>query len=187
MFILASQSPRRQMLMKKDITSDFKVVVSDVDEHVDSSLSPLEAVMLIAKRKGDKIHKEYPHDVVISADTIVVIDNMIIGKPKDEEDAKRLLKLLSNREHEVLTAYCIYKDDKFYENYASSFVLFNKLNEELIDAYIASGSPMDKAGAYGMQDNDKYPIVKSYRGSYKNIIGFPSDEILEELKKEKLI
>ena len=84
--------------------------------------------MLIAKRKGDKIHKEYPHDVVISADTIVVIDNMIIGKPKDEEDAKRLLKLLSNREHEVLTAYCIYKDDKFYENYASSFVLFNKLN-----------------------------------------------------------
>lgn len=187
MIILASQSPRRQQLMKQDITTDFKVVISDVNEDVDPTLSPLEAVQVIAKRKGDKIHQEYPHDVVISADTIVVIDNKIIGKPVDKEDAKRILKLLSNREHEVITAYCIYKNDLFIEDYVSSFVQFNDLSEELIDSYIASGSPMDKAGAYGMQDNNDFKIVKSYKGSAKNIIGFPSEEIKEALKRGKLL
>ena len=187
MFILASQSPRRQRLMKEDIINDFKVVVSDVDETVDPFISPIEAVQIIAKRKGDKIHRMYPKDVVISADTIVVINNTIIGKPKDKEDAKRILHLLSDKEHEVITAYCIYHDDKFIENIVKSHVFFEKLDDKLIDDYIASGSPMDKAGAYGMQDNEKFHIVKSYRGSKKNIIGFPSDEILLDLKREKLL
>ena len=187
MIILASQSPRRQQLMKQDITSDFVVMVSDADETVDSSLTPLEAVQAIAKRKGDKIHMQNPHDLVISADTIVVIDDQIIGKPKDKKDAKRILHLLSNRTHEVITAFCLYKDDAFVEKYVSSFVTFNDLSEELIDAYIASGSPMDKAGAYGMQDNNEFKIVKSYEGAAKNIIGFPREEILEELKRGKLL
>lgn len=187
MIILASQSPRRKQLMAQDITADFRVIVSEVDEAVDKSLSPLEAVMTIAKRKGDKIHQQFPNETVVSADTIVVIDGKIIGKPVDEEDAKRILRLLSGREHEVITAYCIYTKDKFIENYVSSFVLFNELSEKLIDDYVASGSPMDKAGAYGMQDNKDFEIVKSYKGSAKNIIGFPSEEIRDELKREKLI
>lgn len=187
MIILASQSPRRKDLMGEDITHDFLIKVSDVDERVEKSLSPLEAVKVIAKRKGDKIHQEFPHDVVISADTIVTIDNAILGKPVDEKDAKRILHLLNDKTHQVITAYCIYKDDLFIEEYVVSEVTFNKIDDQLIDAYIKSGSPLDKAGAYGLQDNDKFPIVKSYKGSYKNIIGFPSEEIKQTLIKYNLL
>ena len=187
MLILASKSPRRKELMSKDITSSFSIVVSEADESVDSSLSPLEAVQIIAKRKGEKVYAEYPYDVVISADTIVVIDNMIIGKPKDEEDARRILHLLSGRMHEVITAYCIFHDHKMIENYVKSRVFFNKLDDKLIDEYVASGSPMDKAGAYGAQDNNDFKLINRIEGSHKNVIGFPSEEILLDLKKEKLI
>ncbi len=187
MFILASQSPRRKELMSKDITPSFSIVISDVDESVDSSYSPLKAVEEIAKRKGEKVYHDYPHDIVISADTIVVIDNLIIGKPKDKEDAKRILHLLSGRMHEVITAYCIFFNGKMIENHVKSRVFFNKLSDELIDEYIATGSPLDKAGAYGAQDNYTFHIVNRYEGSFKNIIGFPTDEILIDLKKEKLI
>ena len=187
MIILASQSPRRKELMSKDITPSFSIVVSDVDESVDPSLSPLEAVKIIARRKGEKVFSMYPNDVVISADTIVVIDNMIIGKPKDEEDAKRILHLLSNRMHEVITAYCIFHKDKVIENHVNSRVFFNKLDDALIDEYVASGSPMDKAGAYGAQDNNDFKLIKKIEGSHKNVIGFPSEEILIDLKKEKLL
>lgn len=182
MLILASSSPRRRELLKT-IYDDFKIIPSDVDEEVSPSLSPLEAVLEIAKRKGDKIHEEYPHDTVISADTIVVIDNQIIGKPKDIEDAKRLLRLLSGKVHTVITAYCIYKEDTFIENHVISSVLFYELSDKLINDYVASGSPLDKAGAYGVQDNDKFPTVKSIEGSVNNVIGFPLEEIQKDLEK----
>ena len=187
MIILASQSPRRRQLMGEDITHDFKVVISDVDEHLSGEHTPMEYVKEIAKRKGVKVHQEYPHEVVISADTIVTIDGKIIGKPVDEKDAKRILNYLSDRTHVVITAFCIFKDDLFIEKTVESEVTFNTLNEDLIDRYIESGSPMDKAGAYGGQDNDRFPIIKSYKGSIKNIIGFPSEEILETLKENKLL
>ena len=86
-----------------------------------------------------------------------------------------------------LSPFCIYSEDKFIEHYVSSYVYFHDLTDQLIDEYIASGSPMDKAGAYGMQDNKDFQIVKKYEGSAKNIIGFPSEEILLDLKREKLI
>ena len=187
MFILASQSPRRRELMFRDITHSFSVIVSDVDESVDPSLSPLEAVEVIAKRKGEKVFSMHPNDVVLSADTIVVIDNMIIGKPKDEQDAKRILRLLSGRMHEVITAYCIFYQDKVIENHVISHVFFNNLDKKLIDEYVASGSPMDKAGAYGAQDNNDFKLINKIDGSRNNVIGFPSEEILLDLKKEKLI
>ncbi len=179
MVILASASPRRQQLMK-EITSDFSIIVSDIDEETSYSLPPLEAVIDIAKRKGLKIHNEHPHDLVISADTIVVLDNEIIGKPIDEEDAKRILNKLSNRTHEVITAYCLFKDDKFIERHVISQVNFYELSKQLIDEYVATGSPLDKAGAYGVQDSNEYPIVKSIIGSVNNVIGFP----IEEIKKD---
>ena len=187
MIILASQSPRRKQLMGEDITHDFQIVVSHVDEHVEQKMSPLEYVNEIAKRKGLAVAKDYPNDVIISADTIVTIDGKIIGKPVDEIDAKRILNLLSDRTHTVITAFCIFYKDLFIEKHVCSEVTFNKLNDELISSYIASGSPMDKAGAYGGQDNDKYPIIKSYKGSFKNVIGFPSEEILQVLKENNLI
>ena len=182
MVILASASPRRKELMK-EITSDFTIITSDIDEDKSYSLPPLEAVLDIAKRKGLKVQENHPQDLIISADTIVVLNNKIIGKPKDAEDAVKILRELSNKTHEVITAFCMFKGDKFIERYVVSKVEFNNLSDELIKAYVATGSPLDKAGAYGVQDNDHFPIVKKVTGSMSNVIGFPVDEIKEEFAK----
>lgn len=182
MIVLASASPRRRELLKQIVT-DFQVTTSDINEEESYVLPPLEAVLDIAKRKGLNIIDKYPNDIVISADTIVVLDDEIIGKPVDENDAKRILKKLSNREHKVITAYCLFKEDKMIENYVVSKVQFYKLSDELIDKYVATGSPLDKAGAYGVQDNKDFPIVKSIIGSVDNVIGFPVKEIKEDLEK----
>ena len=96
-------------------------------------------------------------------------------------DAKKILRELSNKTHEVITAYTIIKGEKIITEYVVSSVTFNNLSDKLIDDYIKSGSPLDKAGAYGIQDNDRYPIIKSYAGSYDNIVGFPVKEIKETL------
>ena len=184
MYILASHSPRRKWLMERDISPLFKVVVSNADEHFPHELTdPKDIVKFIAKEKGEIVAKDYPNDIVISADTIVVLDNEIIGKPVDAEDAKRILRKLSNREHEVITAYCLFKDGKMIENHVISKVLFYPLSDELIDKYVATGSPLDKAGAYGVQDNEEFPIVKAIIGSVDNVIGFPVKEIEEDLNK----
>ncbi len=179
MVILASASPRRRELLK-EITTDFEIITADIDEKTSYILSPLDAVRDIAKRKGEKIHLEHKDDLVISADTIVVHKNKIIGKPIDEEDAKNILKELSDEMHEVITAYCLFKKDKFIEKHVISQVYFYPLSEKMIEEYIATGSPMDKAGAYGVQDNEKYPIIKKVIGSITNVIGFP----IEEIKKD---
>ena len=182
MIVLASKSPRRQKLMHR-ICDDFIIDVSHIDESTSLNLSPIEAVKDIAKRKGQDIAKKHPNDIVISADTIVVIDNQILGKPKDKIDASRMLNLLSNKTHKVITAFCLIKENKFYEEYVISEVTFYKLNQELIDEYIATGSPMDKAGAYGAQDNNDFKIVKSIKGSQDNVIGFPVEEIKKALQE----
>ena len=184
MVILASASPRRRELLKQ-IVNDFKIITADIDEEISYVLSPLDAVKDIAKRKGEKIHLEHPNDLVISADTIVVLEDKIIGKPVDEEDAKKILRDLSGKIHQVITAYCLFQGDEFVEHYVISTVEFNKLSDELIDKYVASGSPLDKAGAYGVQDNDKFPIVKEVKGSMTNVIGFPVEEIEEDFIKMK--
>lgn len=175
-YVLASSSPRRKELMK-EISEVFSIDVSNVDESVDEKLSPVEAVKEIALRKGKAVKDRHLDDVVISADTIVVIDNMIIGKPIDKDDAVRILKLLSDRTHIVYTAYCIFYKDKFVEKVIKSEVTFNKLSDALIKEYVASKSPLDKAGAYGVQDNDNFHIIKEIKGSLTNVIGFPVEDI----------
>ena len=175
-YVLASSSPRRKELMK-EISEVFSIDVSNVDETVDESLSPIDAVKTIALRKGEAVRVRHLNEVVISADTIVVVNNMIIGKPVDEIDAVRILKLLSDRTHIVYTAYCIFYKDKFIEEVIKSEVTFNNLSEELIKEYVASKSPLDKAGAYGVQDNDNFHIIKEIKGSLTNVIGFPVEDI----------
>ena len=181
-YVLASSSPRRKDLMKL-ISSDFLIDVSNVDEDVHHSLTPEKITKEIAYRKGDVVRKRHPDDIVISADTIVVIDNEIIGKPKDEKDAKNILRRLSDRTHLVHTAYWIFYKDKEISNIVTSEVIFNKLSDELINRYVESKSPLDKAGAYGVQDNQTFPIVKEIKGSLNNVIGFPVEEILVSLKQ----
>ena len=183
-YVLASKSPRRQELMKL-ISSDFVVASEDIDEESSYALSPIKAVEDIAKRKGEAVEKFYPNDLIISADTIVVLDNRIIGKPVDKTDAKRILKGLSNKIHYVHTGFRIKYLSKEIVSHVTSEVIFNDLSDELIDKYIASGSPLDKAGAYGVQDNDKFPIIKKVIGSIDNVIGFPVKEIKEVVEQIK--
>ena len=184
MIILASASPRRKQLMK-ELFPSFTIVIPEIDESLSfkNHDNVIDIVKDIAKRKCEKIRKDYPHDLIIAADTVVVIENEIIGKPKDKEDAYQMLKKLSNKTHYVYTAYAINKEDKMVINTVETEVIFNNLSDDLINRYIATGSPLDKAGAYGYQDNDQYPIVKKINGSYHNVIGFPTEEIKEDLEK----
>ena len=181
-YVLASKSPRRKDLMKL-ISSDFLVASEDIDEESSYKLSPIEAVKDISKRKGEVVYSNYLDDLVISADTIVVIDNEIIGKPLDEEDAFRILKKLSGRVHHVYTGYTIHYKNKSVTDVVDTEVYFNELDDELIKRYIASGSPLDKAGAYGIQDNNEFPIIKNIVGSLDNVIGFPVKEIKEAINE----
>ena len=185
MIILASASPRRKELMKRDISSSFKVIVSEIDESL--SFQKYQDVKDIVKdislRKCLAVANEHQEDLVIAADTVVVLDNEIIGKPKDEEDAYRILMKLSNREHFVYTGYALKQGDKLVQGIVKSSVFFNELSDALIKEYIASGSPMDKAGAYGAQDNYTFHIVKKISGSLNNVIGFPTEEIKADLEK----
>lgn len=183
-YVLASKSPRRQELMKQ-VSSDFVVVSEDINEESSYTLSPINAVEDIAKRKGEVVEKLYPNDLIISADTIVVLDDKIIGKPVNKVDAKRILKELSGKTHYVHTGFRIKYLSKEILTHVTSEVIFNQLSDELIDKYVASGSPLDKAGAYGVQDNDKYPIIKKVIGSIDNVIGFPVKEIKEAIEQIK--
>ena len=185
MIILASKSPRRKQLMEKYISPSFDIIVPDIDESLSfkSFKDVRDIVKDISLRKCLEVAKEHKDDIVIAADTVVVLDNEIIGKPKDQKDAYKILSKLSNKEHYVYTGYAIKQGDKLVQGLVRSEVLFNELNEQFIKDYIASGSPMDKAGAYGLQDNFTFHIVKSTSGSESNIIGFPVDEVKEDLKK----
>ena len=160
MIVLASKSPRRKALISEYLTSDFLTYNCDIDE--DLSLHLVDPILIVRD-----------------------IDKTILGKPKDEDDAYRILKLLSNKTHYVATAYSIIHNDKCILKHVISEVTFNELSDELIRQYISSKSPLDKAGAYGIQDNDKYHIIKEYKGSYYNIVGLPIEELLESLKEIK--
>lgn len=181
MFILASKSPRRKELLK-EIIPDFKIVPSNVDEFKYS----LDQLSLV---KALEISKEYPNDIIISADTIVLLNDKVFGKPQSKEEAYYMLKELSNKPHEVKTIYTIYREKPHLSltRVITSKVHFNKLDDKLIYEYIESGSPLDKAGAYGVQDNDKFHIIDHIEGSYTNIVGLPIDELKDDLKKLGLI
>lgn len=171
--ILASKSPRRKELLKR-IVDNFLIIPADIDE------SKFE-LNEIAYQKALKVAKDFPFDLILSADTIVRINEKVLGKPKDKKDAKRMLLLLSNKTHEVITYYCIFNLNKkiCIRNSVLSYVTFNKLDEELIDKYISTLSPLDKAGAYGIQDKE-YNLVKKLDGDEDNVIGMP----LTALKKD---
>lgn len=181
MFILASKSPRRKELLK-EIIPEFEIIPSNVDEFKYS----LDQLSLV---KALEISKDHKDDIIISADTIVILDGEVFGKPQDEKEAYTMLKKLSNKSHEVKTIYTILceKLGISHTNVITSYVHFNNLSDELIYSYIASKSPLDKAGAYGVQDNDKFPIISHIEGSYTNIVGLPVDELRKDLLNLGLI
>ena len=179
--ILASQSPRRQELLK-EITSQFEIVPSAIEEVLDLGLRPEENARNIARAKAKSIASEYSDCWVIGADTIVTLDDEIFGKPEDEKDAERILKRLSGREHIVVTGICVVGPQKSRDKFVISKIKIKPLTIQEIKSYIATGEPMDKAGAYAIQGKGSF-MVRSFSGSKTNIIGLPIDELKILLKK----
>lgn len=182
MVVLASNSPRRKELLKQ-IIDNFICVNTNIDENLSYCLPYLECVKDLAKRKAKEGQKLYPHDLIIGADTIVVFNGEIVHKPTDRNDAFRILSMLSNQTHQVVTGYCILKGETEIVKTVISEVKFYPLSEQLINRYIEEKKPFDKAGSYGIQESDKnYPIVESFKGSYTNIVGLPIEELIKDLK-----
>lgn len=177
--ILASASARRREILK-DIVENFEVIPSSFEENADSALSPEETVKSLASGKAEDVFLSHGDCVVIGADTIVFFNGRILGKPKDEEDAVATLKSLSGKKHSVFTGVCILKKGLKSCFSVKSEVEFNVLSDEFINNYVASGSPMDKAGSYGIQDDG---VIKGFSGSYTNVVGLPKEKLEEELKK----
>ncbi len=168
--ILASQSPRRRELL--GLTGlDFLVRAADIDETMDPGKAPFEEVARVSRLKALAVERERD-DVVIAADTIVVCGDTVLGKPRDEADAFRILSLLSGRDHEVMTGMTVVKGDEIVTHTEVTRIHFRELHPEEIRAYIASGEPMDKAGAYGIQGGAAL-FADQMEGDYYNVMGLP--------------
>ena len=180
--ILASKSPRRQQLLK-DLGFDFKVVTKDVDESFPSQLQAQEIPLYLCEHKANSFTEELKSDktLVITADTIVWIENQVLNKPENFDDAVRMLQLLSGKMHEVFTGVCLKSKHKTKTFYAATKVYFKPLSADEIHYYITNYKPYDKAGAYGAQEWMGYVGVEKIEGSYFNVMGLPVKELYEEL------
>lgn len=170
--ILASQSPRRKELLGF-ISSDFRVIPAVGEERVPEGASPEETVLQLSRQKAEEIFAEYKDEMIIAADTIVTIDGEILGKPKDADHAFEMLRKLSGRVHSVFTGVCVIFEDGSVKSFAEETkVEFYELTDAEINAYIATGDPMDKAGAYGIQEKGA-ANVKGIVGDFYNVMGLP--------------
>jgi len=180
--ILASASPRRSELMTL-AGIKFSVSAADICEDALPGEIPADHVMRLSKEKADAVAGRVQGRFFIGADTIVVLDGAILGKPADEADAARMLRLLSGRDHEVITGFTVFDKatDIHISRSVSTEVTFKSLQESEIISYIATGCPMDKAGAYAIQGSSVH-FVRSISGSYTNVIGLPMTELYEVLQ-----
>ena len=181
--ILASGSPRRSQILTQ-MGVAFEKHAVEVDEHC--ALGAREAVAELSQRKAQAVAAQFPGRVVLAADTLVALDNQPLGKPKDEEDACRMLERLSGREHQVYTGVSVWeKKEKVWTEhtfYESTDVTFYPVSDEEIREYVATGEPMDKAGSYGIQG--LFGIyVKGISGDYNNVVGLPVARLFYEMKK----
>lgn len=187
--ILASGSPRRRHLLKQAGLS-FSVIPGSFDEKTVSisTLSPEVYVKVLAEAKANNVSGRYPENWVIGADTIILINKTILGKPESTDDARRMLKQLSGSTHHVLTGYCICcgaKRRSFSETVTTE-VLFKDLPDQHIEWYIHTREPFGKAGSYAIQGIGSF-MVKSIKGSYSNVVGLPICEVVDFLIKEGVI
>jgi septum formation protein len=169
MIVLASKSPRRKKILT-ELGYSFIVCPAHNDEIFDLSLGLDEALKKVAKQKALEVQDKYPSDLIVSADTIVCFKNLILGKPKDEQDAISTLKMLSNHKHQVKTGVCVLYKEKAIVHVETSDVYFKELSDTAILDYVHSGRCMDKAGSYGIQECD---FVDHISGDYSNIVGLP--------------
>ena len=180
--ILASKSPRRQELLRL-MDVDFRVVLKDVDESYPDHLSPQEVAVYIAAKKAEAFDEDVTDEVVLTADTIVVIGGQILGKPETPEHAVEMLKMLSGSVHQVITGVCLLHKREYNKFFDVSEVFFRKLTDEEITSYVEKYSPLDKAGSYGIQERIGLIGIERINGSYTNVVGLPTEKVYQQLKK----
>lgn len=186
-FILGSSSPRRKELLEQ-YGIKFEVISPGIDEIPKGKESAKGFVQQAARDKLQEIIKRCKlasETLILTADTIVVLGNKALGKPRSKRDAINMLKRLQGRWHSVYTSYCIYYNGRTIERTVKTDVRLRALSENEIRAYIDSGEPMDKAGAYAAQGRGAM-IIKEIRGSYTNVVGLPMAEVIEDLKRLKI-
>ena len=189
--ILASQSPRRIELMD-EAGFTCRVIPADIDETPHEGEQPLDLVGRLAKDKALCVASEHAHagEIVVAADTIVTIDGVILGKPADAQDAKRMLRLLSGRTHQVATGVCVARAnaagdaaEPVLQNFVEvTDVTFYALDEDTIDEYAQSGEPLDKAGAYGIQGKGGRMLVEKIDGDFYNVVGLPIARVARTIR-----
>ncbi len=179
--ILASQSPRRRELLRQ-VGIDHEVMPADVDETYLAHEAPPPHAERLARLKAATLAAEHPHALVIGADTIVVIDGMVLGKPADAADARRMLARLSGRTHWVYTAVAVARDGQLVSGVEAVEVTFRPLSPQQVDAYVATGEPMDKAGGYGIQGFGA-TLVERIHGDYFAVMGLALGRLVQLLRE----
>jgi len=178
--ILASASPRRRELLSLAGIA-FEVHAPDVDERIDPAWTAAQAARALAELKAAAVAESFPRTCVVAADTVVEIDGVLLGKPADAADAVRMLRLLSGREHRVVTGVCLRLGEARRVFSQETLVRFYPLGEDEIEAYVRTGEPMDKAGAYGIQGRGAL-LVEGITGDYFNVVGLPVARLVRELR-----
>lgn len=180
--ILASASPRRKEILQ-NTKLNFDIQKSDIEEVILENESPEDMVVRLAYEKAFDVAKRNTDRLVIGADTIVALDNEVLGKPKDQNEAYQMIKRLSNKTHKVITGISLInlKENKIIKDYVVSFVTFKDLSEDSIKDYINTNESLDKAGAYGIQGYGAL-LVKNIQGDYFNIVGLPISKLSDLLK-----
>ena len=181
--VLASQSPRRRELLHQIGLDDFVVLPAQGEERMDPALSPAELVENLSRQKAaETAARCAPSDTVIAADTVVALDGRILGKPADTEDAARMLRLLSGRQHAVFTGVTVRRGDRILTECERTAVFFRTLSGDEIAWYVSTGEPLDKAGAYGIQGRG-IRFVSRIEGDYANVVGLPVCRLLSMLER----
>jgi septum formation protein len=179
--VLASTSPRREELLKL-LQIEFEVQSSQVAEIAEANEAPRDMAVRLALAKAGAVHKLRPEAIIIGADTVVVCDGQVLGKPTSPEHARRILKQLSGRSHEVLTGLCVIHGNTRKVNSSHTVVEFSSLTSQEIDWYVSTGEPLDKAGAYGIQGFGAR-FVSRVNGCYSNVVGLPLSLLYQMLKQ----
>ncbi len=179
--ILASNSPRRQQLLR-EMGFDFEVVVRPTAEAFPATLPPSDVPVFLAIQKAEKFIEDTQNTLVLCADTVVIVDGEILNKPIDTEEARAMLKRLSGRVHEVVTGICLMNEQKLKTASDTTRVYFRELNNNEIDHYIQHYKPFDKAGAYGIQEWIGMVGIERIEGSYFTVMGLPTHKVYDLLK-----
>lgn len=178
--ILASKSPRRKEILE-NFGFNLKIFTPDIDE-ISDEIEVIDQIEDIARKKALHVGKKFENEYILAADTVVVLNGKIFGKPQGEDEAKEMLKLLSNETHEVITAYCLINFQKKIEIISHNItkVKFKNLDEELINWYISTKEPLDKAGAYGIQGKGAI-LIEKIEGDFFSVMGLPIGKIVSDL------